>query len=190
MTTQRAALAFALAAVLAAAGCAEQATTGAGTAPETTPPASSPPATLVPATPPPTPSPVVTPRALPTDLADGKHFAYLKAFSVDHQTLTVDVVQFLTGAAAEKAAQEDGQEAFDYYVRNQNERLRTLSVTKGLLIKVNTLTASESGSSSKDVTSPQSRLASFMASGKAQTRLFWFRLDHGMVVELREQYLP
>ena len=172
--------------VLALAACSTDADPGAaGESPSGTPSAT---ATATPPVTTPTPKPEATP--LPTDLANGRHYAYLKAFDRTKLTLTVDVAQFLTGEAAEKAAREDGEEAFDYYIRNQNTKLRTLPVTATAKVVVNTLTASESGSSSKDVTITHAKLASFFTQGKAQQRLFWFTLKGGAVVEIREQYLP
>ena len=110
--------------------------------------------------------------------------------SVAINASAVDVVQFLTGEAAEKAAQEDGEEAFDYYVRNQNAKLRTLSFTATVKITVNTLTASESGSSSKDTVITLAKLQSFFAKGQAQKRLFYVTLTGGAVTAITEQYLP
>src|SRR5688572_11617641 len=76
----------------------------------------------------PTRSAVPSASASRTDLKDGKHPGYLKSLDTTKLTLVVDVVQFLTGEAAEKAAKEDGKEAFDYYIRNQNPLLRTLPI--------------------------------------------------------------
>jgi hypothetical protein len=74
---------------------------------------------------------------------------------------TVDVVQFLTGAAAARAAGEDNAEVpppNDYYIRNTNPQLRTLPVASDAPITINVHAAQESGSSTKDIpkTSPSS----------------------------------
>lgn len=143
----------------------------------------------------PSPLPTAVPTtpaasALPTDLADGKHYARITALDTKKLVLTVDVVQFLTGEEAEKAAQEDGEEAFDYYVRNQNPRLRDLTFAAGMRIVTNTITAEESGSSSKDVTITLAKLASYVKNGRAKQAVFWFDLEGGVVVRLQEQYLP
>jgi hypothetical protein len=141
---------------------------------------------------PPKPTAVATkpPIVLKTDLADGKHYAYLKTFDTAKLQLTLDVVQFLTGEEAEKAAQEDGQEAFDYYVRNQNKKLRTLTVSAGAKVVVNTLTASETGSSSKDKEITLAKLKSYFDKGQAQQRVFYVTLSKGVIVKINEQYLP
>ena len=54
----------------------------------------------------------------------------------DH-TMTFDYVQFLTGAAAVKAAAAHGDTADnDFYVLNENPKLRTFPVSSGVLIKL------------------------------------------------------
>ena len=150
----------------------------------------------------PSPSPSPTPSARtstfvsvatappPTDLADGTTYAYVKSLDTTHSTVTVDVVQFLTGDAAEKAAHDDGKEAFDYYVRNQNTKLRTLGYAPSVKVVVNTLTAEETGSSTKDTTITLARLQSFLAKGEAQHRLFYVVLKNHVVTTIHEQYLP
>ncbi len=155
-----------------------------------------------PATPQASPSPSPTPSSRTstfvsvvtapprTDLADGTTYAYLKSLDATRSTVTVDVVQFLTGAAAEKAARDDGKEAFDYYVRNQNTKLRTLGYAPSVKVVVNTLTASETGSSTKDTTITLARLQAFLAKGEAQKRLFYVVLKNGIVTTIHEQYLP
>ena len=183
MTPSRVLAAVALATTLAA--CQGGTDPGGDPEPSTTTPVASP---TVSRSPLPTAPP--TAAALPTDLGDGRHYARLTAFDRAKRTLTVDVVQFLTGEEAERAAREDGEEAFDYYVRNQNPRLRTLTVAANFPVVTNTLTASESGSSSKDVVITHAKLAAFLAKGEAQQRVFWFDLKGGVVVRLQEQYLP
>jgi hypothetical protein len=134
-----------------------------------------------------TPRPVVP----STDLADGTTYAYVKSLDTTRATVTVDVVQFLTGKAAEKAAHDDGKEAFnDYYVRNQSTRLRTLGYAPSVKVVVNTLTAGETGSSTKDTAITLARLQGFLAKGEAQRRLFYVVLKNGVVTSIHEQYLP
>lgn len=128
--------------------------------------------------------------AASTDLADGRHAAYVTTLDVEAASLTVDVVQFLTGAAAEKAAAEDGKEAFDYYIRNQNPLLRTLSLAPAPKVVVNTLSAEKTGSSSQDHTITLAELATYFEQGKAQKALFHLTLADGVVTQIREQYLP
>jgi hypothetical protein len=56
------------------------------------------------------------------------------------RAVTVDVIQFLTGDAAARAAAEDGAEVpppNDYYIRDASSRLRTLPTAPGAPITVN-----------------------------------------------------
>jgi len=155
----------------------------------TSAPASATPTAGVTLTPTPKPTPTGS-QPLVTDLKDGKHYAYLKSLDTAKLTLTLDVIQFLTGEEAEKAAQEDGEEAYDYYIRNQNTKLRTLTVAPGATVVVNTLTAGETGSSSKDKSITLAKLKSYFANGEAQQRVFYVTLSGSRVVAIHEQYLP
>jgi hypothetical protein len=169
----------------ALAACSQNGTPGASSTAPTTPP----PATIVP-TPTPTSKPKPSATALPTDLKDGRTYAYVKALDPAKATVTIDVVQFLTGEAAQKAAQEDGKEAFDFYVRNQQTRLRTLTFSTEASIVTNTLTAGKTGSSSKDTTITLAEFQQYFAKGESQRRLFYLTLKQGVVVAFHEQYLP
>lgn len=165
-----------------------------GSEPSTLPSSTTPPAaTTSAATIPPvvTPTPAVTSPAAPkTDLADGRHYGILKVFDPKKRILLIDVVQFLTGEAAEKAAREDGEEAYDYYVRNQNTRVRVLGYAASAPIVVNTLTAEETGSSTKDTQVTEAKFASYFAKGEAQQRMFYVTIAGGVVTKINEQFLP
>src|SRR5690606_9602937 len=93
---------------------------------------------------------------------DGLHPARLRTVDAAGRTVTVDVVQFLTGDAAASAAAEDGGEVpppNDYWVRNENDLLRTLPVSEDARIVTNTLTAAETGDATEDVEVDLQRLA-------------------------------
>jgi hypothetical protein len=183
-----------LVAALALTGCSSG--NGTGAAPETTAPATTTPSSAPPTTAPTSATPTATPSATPTaspltDLADGKNYGLLKSLDRTGRTVVVDIVQFLTGDAAQKAAKEDGQEADnDYYVRNQNKRLRTLRYSPGVVVIVNTLTADRTGDATKDTRINLSELKSYFDKGEAQQRLFYLTLSGGLVREIHEQYLP
>lgn len=79
------------------------------------------------------------------DVPDGVSFGYVKQVDVDNVTITIDIAQLLTGDAANKAAIEDGvitgigDDATvpnDYYVRNENTKLRTAPVADPVEITV------------------------------------------------------
>jgi hypothetical protein len=70
-------------------------------------------------------------------LANGSYDAYVRTVNVRGGTIVVDLIQVFTGESAVRAAIEDGKpsaEAKDlqYWVRNQNRRLRTLPVARNV----------------------------------------------------------
>ena len=76
-----------------------------------------------------------------TTLADGRHDAYVRKVDPDRDLIVVDLVQVFTGKAAVQAALEDGMdrsaaEVRDTYVRNQNDRLRTLEMAAGVRLNL------------------------------------------------------
>jgi len=82
-----------------------------------------------------------------TTLADGRYDAYVRKVDPDRDLIVVDLVQVFTGKAAVQAALEDGMdrsaaEVRDTYVRNQNDRLRTLEMAGG--VKLNLIGACDS----------------------------------------------
>lgn len=183
-------VAVAVVACAALAGCSPggEPAAVATTAPGTTAPAATVPPT-VPATAGVTPSPA-RPR---TDLADGRHVGYVKAISTSTRTLTVDVAQWLEGTEAERAWRADGHTEelpYSFYVRNKNPRLRTLPFAPGVSVTVNTLAAEETGSSSKDVTVSVAKFASYFGTSHVTSAPFHLTLEDGVVVSVREQYLP
>jgi hypothetical protein len=76
-----------------------------------------------------------------TTLADGRYDAYVRKVDPDRDLIVVDLVQVFTGDAAVRAAIEDGMdrsaaEVRDTYVRNQNDRLRTLEMAGGVRLNL------------------------------------------------------
>jgi hypothetical protein len=74
-------------------------------------------------------------------LADGRYDAYVRKVDPDRDLIVVDLVQVFTGDAAVRAAIEDGMdrsaaEVRDTYVRNQNDRLRTLEMAGGVRLNL------------------------------------------------------
>jgi hypothetical protein len=67
-------------------------------------------------------------------LADGRYDSYVRKVDPDRDLIVVDLVQVFNGDAAVRAAIEDGQaaEVRDTYVRNQNDRLRTLEMASNV----------------------------------------------------------
>jgi hypothetical protein len=89
----------------------------------------------------PTPSGSRTHTPEPHVLDDGRHAAYLTAIDVPGRTISFDVVQYLTGEAADGAYHQDhpeieGGPPNGYYIRNENPRLRTLPVRPNVPVQV------------------------------------------------------
>jgi hypothetical protein len=131
------------------------------------------------------------------DLADGRHPALLHAADLPGRTLTVDVIQFLTGQEAIDAYQADhpddpGGPPNDYYILNVNPRLRTLPVAAEVEVELVMLHLGE-GAELKP--SSWERLLDDLATEPSDQDLiaynpFWLTLDSGVVTRIEEQYLP
>jgi hypothetical protein len=137
--------------------------------------------------PPSTDPPSTRPDA--TVLVDGRHPAILLSVDAVARTARFDLVQFLTGAAADAAAAEDGKETpvpNGYYTRNVSDRLRTLPVAPDARITVNALAGAESGG--KDVRYTLDQLASRIVAG--QTHVFWLTVRANRIVRMEQQYVP
>jgi hypothetical protein len=174
-----------VAVALLAAGCGS----GAEDPSSSSAPGRTPTATATTTTPPTASS--TAPAAATTDLQDGQHLGHIKRIDTARSQVTVDIVQWFTGEDAARAAAEDGADEVpppnDYWIRNANPRLRTLSVTPAAVITINTLGALESGSSTKDIVKTLDQLA---AGEHLERGLFWLTVSSGDVTRIAEQYLP
>jgi hypothetical protein len=82
------------------------------------------------------PKPIPTPKPV---LADGQYDSYIRTVDTNRQRLVVDLVQVFQGQAAVNAAVADGlphdqAQVLYVWVRNQNPRLRTLTMARDLQI--------------------------------------------------------
>jgi hypothetical protein len=124
-------------------------------------------------------------------LADGRHPVFLQVVDAGQRTITFDLIQYLTGDAATRAAAEDGEESpppNDYYIRNVNPRLRTLSVRADASITVNQLALESNGGVIKDTTVTLAKLATWFPN--TARPMFWITVEQGQVTKLTENYLP
>jgi len=124
-------------------------------------------------------------------LADGRHPVFLQAVDADRRKVTFDLIQYLTGDAATRAAAEDGEESpppNDYYIRNVNPRLRTLPVQADASITVNLLALEANGGAIKDTRVTLGKLASWFPTKSKP--MFWIMVEQGQVTKLAENYLP
>ena len=137
------------------------------------------------------PTPVASPTAAssPTasaaaGLEDGRHPVYLTKIDATGRTLTFDLIQFLTGSAARDAYQKDTGESDgppnDYYIVNENKRLRTMPVSSDAAAKVLT----EGTPDTHSVTWQQ------FTSQPRDGKLFWLTVRGQTITGIEEQYVP
>ena len=142
----------------------------------------------------PTPSPEASPAAspgdLPTepaggDLADGRHFGFIRSVDVQSNSISFDPALFLTGDEAQQAARERGDatadDVFDYFVVNDDPAATTLQVGGDPRIQILTGGGSDLG----DAT-----LQGLSDHLPRPDNGFWIEIEDGEVVEMEEQYVP
>lgn len=68
--------------------------------------------------------------AVPDELPDGRWFGYITSVTpaMDGTTAEFDLAELLTGAAAAEAAEAAGEEPLDFYLKNDNPKLRTVTI--------------------------------------------------------------
>ncbi len=163
-------------------------------------------ASAPPATPRPTAPRSPTPSATPTtDVpASGADMGYLRSAGkrggsggsgeeADPIELRFDRVQFLTGQAAADAAKRGGDEESDYYVVNDNPKLRTLQVRRDAVVTGDIAFNSWAGDGQRSGAKPRTldELVEFVATDQGEQTLFDLRYDRdGFVTAVTERYLP
>jgi hypothetical protein len=168
------------AAAVAITGCAAHST---ATNPPVTPVVDAP----APPVPSPAPKPIPSPVPKPPVLADGNYDAFIRQVDTRGNRLVVDLVQVFEGQAAVDAAVADGQsrdtaQVLYTYVRNQNPRLRTLSLASNVRLDLRGI----------DCQAPAShQLAKLAAdaramSGDVQTYYFTLTVAGGVVHRVQE----
>jgi hypothetical protein len=146
----------------------------------------------------------VRPSSTPTPLTpagaaleDGRHPVYLTGIDMPARTITLDLVQFLTGDEAKRVYAEDHPEdpsgpPNDYYIVNDNPRVRTLPVLAGADV---TVVWSEPGNLGQETISFE-ELPDYLADDVAPSDPylwydpFWLTVDDGRVIAIDEQYVP
>ena len=176
--------------LLLAAGCSDGSSSGAPVATGSVSEASATATDQPRPTPPPAARATATGSGAKAILKDGRYPTYILKVRPGTRTVTLDLVQFFTGAAASKAAKEDHAAEVpppnDYWIRNVNMLLRTLPVGSSARVTVNNLAAEETGSADKDVKVTLTKLASYDLSN----HLFWVTVRGDKVTLLTEQFLP
>jgi hypothetical protein len=120
-----------------------------------------------------------------TTLTDGRYDAYVRKVDPDRDLIVVDLVQVFTGDAAVRAALEDGMDrdaaqVRDTYVRNQNDRLRTLEMAGG--VRLNLIGSCESTGREALFT----KLIKDATYGQGQLFYYTLRVQGGVVRQIDE----
>jgi hypothetical protein len=132
-------------------------------------------------------------------LPDGRSAVYLTKLGATGNTVTFDLIEFLTGDAAkaewkkEHPENPDGPDD-DYLIVNNNTKLRTLPVAADAKCVV---LATLGGTDTKTIAFDA--LPAFLAQQNKEIKLtpphiaalpFWLTVRHGSVTKLEEQFLP
>lgn len=171
-----------------------------GGAPEPSPTT---PASTVPASPQPSEEPSGEPTAGPTGepstspvLEDGRYFGYIRSVDVDAGTLRFDLAYLLTGDAANEAAAEHGDPTpvpNDYYIVNDNPRLRTLPISPDLEVWVIDWTRCcdlVRGEAQPFLEAFSTRHHAWDALYQGRQAPYWITLEGGAVAKVEVQYFP
>lgn len=133
-----------------------------------------------------------------SELEDGRHFGFIRSVDVEGLSVDFDLASFLTGDAANEAAQEHGDEVpvpNDYYIVNDNPALRTLGLGPDLRLVL------LDWNRCCDETF-LGELATFAEAVNGGDRVvvddlvyeprgpFWVTVAGGVVTEIEEHYLP
>ena len=124
----------------------------------------------------------VTPQSVPYQ---GQYCFIKKIYTKgDTSYIEADYIQFLMGDEAIAAATKKGEQDMvqdDYYVVNDNTKLRSLALSKNVVI---TLAGTDDGKPS----------SAGMDDGTLQKKLlsgiFVIRFENGLVTNMREQFIP
>lgn len=131
------------------------------------------------------------------ELEDGRHFGYIESIDLEivPGSVAFDLAYFLTGEEANQAAAEDGYETpvpNDYYISNDNPRLRTLVVARDVAIRL-----VDWGHSTGPFSADPGRFQESFALDeyplgpyKGKFVPYWLTIEDAVVVTIEEQYLP
>jgi hypothetical protein len=134
-----------------------------------------------------------------------EQLAFVQSVDATKGTVVADYAQWFTGEAATEAAREDGeigpdeQVPNDYYIRNDNTRLRTLDVADDTDVGLQacypdpgpcvTTEAVDVETWATLLSDPGSDVVSWQWYGGGYLP-YWLTLDGDLVVQVVEQYLP
>ncbi len=145
-------------------------------------------------------APAVKPPPSPAEDAsaeDGRHFGYLRKVTAKGSQLavTVDYAQFLTGKEAADAAAAHGDESpppNDFYILNDNPKLRTFTLASGAAIAVVISDHKWNGADEPRTYTPKQFAAMWADPAYESLRQapWWLTVEDGAVTRIDEQYIP
>ncbi len=118
-------------------------------------------------------------------LSDGEWYGGVRGF--DDQGFSFDLACLYIGDAAEAAAAEDGEESpppNDYYVRNESDQIRMLTVHSDTPV-----TWYPSGDPNDEVTGTYAGWIEFLATQESYLGI-WITVENGVVTETAEWWVP
>lgn len=128
------------------------------------------------------------------DVAE-KQFAFVTRLAAGNPgTIELDYAEFLTGDAASQVAADRGDESpppNDYYIVNENRRLRAFKIAPDAKIRL--VTAADGTSDPAGYDSDLAGWAAYFADDESagiRNAGYWFTIDAGVVTRVEEQFLP
>jgi hypothetical protein len=137
-----------------------------------------------------------SPRA---ELEDGEHFGFVEEIDPASGTLVFDLAYFLTGEAANEAATEHGDEVpvpNDYYIVNDNDRLRTLTLADDIELSLLDWNRCCEEFFEGDLETFARAIDDGMVESddgfvyQGSLSQYWLTVEDGEIVRIEEQYLP
>lgn len=120
-----------------------------------------------------------------------RHYGLLKDVAADPNTVSFKEYEYFSGAAAEEAAKEDGQESFDdYYVRDLGTPEASLSVDGTATVNVLKMDGGSSDSMPVTYADFVKMFNSSKDPGALSTHGYWLTLSDGTVSAIEEQFSP
>jgi hypothetical protein len=161
--------------------------TAAGTSPAATV-SPSPSATEASASPMPSPT-----QASTAELEDGRHFGYIDAIDPTVPEIIFDLAYLLSGDDANEAAAEHGDEVpvpNDYYIVNDNPRLRTLALAPTVRIFVLDRFGPDVVRGDLDGFVEGFETNDYEGQYHGSAGSYWVVVRDGLVARIEEQYFP
>ena len=134
----------------------------------------------------------------PAELEDGEHFGFIEEVDPEGGTLVLDLAYFLTGEAANEAAAEHGDEVpvpNDYYIVNDNDRLRTLTLADDVELSLldwndccDERFEGDLETFARAIDEGMVESDGFVYQGTFSP--YWLIVEGGVIVRIEEQYLP